>query len=458
MKNYSAEKMVERFLKSRIIEDWQHGELLIFFRNIDIRTMNHVDKQRLRLLLDRKLINLFDRYSSAKFSQPHTLEHYKILHGDDIGQQLYCERNKNLSVVLKKHSATERFLKRKKESIIVPITPNIVNELSLAFNYLDANYSCSKQYEVTKTLIAFINNNLTDYVDRLIKLRDLPDGILESFIIRYGAVAGLQLYKETNFKKRTSLKNTLEYWINKGYDEHMAKIKQSEIQTIYSKKSSAKIKGKTGTTCRSVKFWVDKGFSTSESNARVYSIQSTGSLENFKKRHGEEKGFKLWKMRQVKWQTTLNNNPNIVDIKRRRFLKFGQASAESLVYFNPLNDFCKNIQINTFLGINDNSEYFIHNNKKMYFYDFTCPSIKLMIEYHGYPWHINPNIMTEEQLRDWKNPFQLEVTAEMQIAADTHKENVARGAGFDYHIIWPNQDVHDTVEYFKKIISDKLNQ
>jgi very-short-patch-repair endonuclease len=170
-------------------------------------------------------------------------------------------------------------------------------------------------------------------------------------------------------------------------------------------------------------------------------------------------------------KNTLSVNPNLYKENWKRahdkFIKevgtdprlhtFGKASMESLQVFDEVEKFCleNGIDINDiFIGKDEKKEYFIQTKKKIYFYDFTIKSLKLIIEFHGTAFHVNPNDPDKE---NWRNPFTNENWKE-NLYKTKIKNNAALRRGFKILEIWSDEEVKTNVEKCIKFINEnKIN-
>jgi hypothetical protein len=125
------------------------------------------------------------------------------------------------------------------------------------------------------------------------------------------------------------------------------------------------------------------------------------------------------------------------------------VSKESLVFFKPLYKFCRKLGIqrkDIYFGIKGSKEFFIRDNSLPinggYFYDFTIPSLNMVVEYHGTFWHPkNPSL--------WKNPFLSYDEAKIK---DGYKQLIAENFGFSYFIVWSDDNKLEKFAYLREII------
>ena len=134
---------------------------------------------------------------------------------------------------------------------------------------------------------------------------------------------------------------------------------------------------------------------------------------------------------------------------------FGKSSKESLEVFLPLLEWCKSIGIENediYLGVDEKKEFFISSNKKIYFYDFTIKSKKIIIEFHGVCFHAN---IEDPLLEDWRNPFTNETWKE-NLKKTKLKNNTAIQKGFKLLEIWSDIPYDENLESCKKFIIDNI--
>jgi hypothetical protein len=109
----------------------------------------------------------------------------------------------------------------------------------------------------------------------------------------------------------------------------------------------------------------------------------------------------------------------------------GRASKESLIIFAPLLSLLNSKNIQYYLGVENNREWFIYDNytERPYFYDLTIPSKSLIIEYHGEAYHPNP-VWSSEKLATWTCLFSNK-SADEVFTSDSYKRKIAEDAGWN---------------------------
>jgi very-short-patch-repair endonuclease len=271
-----------------------------------------------------------------------------------------------------------------------------------------------------------------------------------------------------------------EYWLIRGYTEEEAIEKISKIQTVNAKKSANRPieeKRKASKWCK--EYWLIRGYTEEEAIEKISKIQDTNSLERYIRVYGKHKGPIKFRERQEKWLKTLyDKSPEeIIEFhksqgKTRNELieKWGEKRAEEIIksrcnglggcsnesYTRVLNDLIDLIKINTNINCEElyhgkgvNKEYSLYNKnkKKLYFYDFTIPKKRIILEYHGETFHPNPK-MNDEEFKKWKQPFS-NLPADICLSKDLTKQSYAEQQGFNVFVIYSsftNEEISDIID------------
>jgi hypothetical protein len=93
------------------------------------------------------------------------------------------------------------------------------------------------------------------------------------------------------------------------YDNLTDEEKEILIQTCKNKVKNTKKKEPWRKGNNNIEYFLHKGYSEEEAKKLLKERQTTFNLEKCIEKHGEEKGRKVWKDRQEKWQNTLNSKP-----------------------------------------------------------------------------------------------------------------------------------------------------
>lgn len=288
---------------------------------------------------------------------------------------------------------------------------------------------------------------------------------------------------EAKYKIKSFRKINIEYWLERGYSLEESKIKVSEFQREQSLKFKAKREKDFSQYAKCynnrIEYWLDKGYSLEEALEKLTKRQSTFSLEKCIKKYGETEGLVKFYKRQEKWQKSLYENKTddeIIEMHKKcdcvsidffirkgytfeeaevknkeaiikRFVKCSKASKQSLEIFLPLYNKLLNMgisQSDIFFGYKNKKEWYIYSNehKRIFFYDFTIRSKKIIIEFQGSKFHYNKNIHDNS----WRCLYS-HTTPEESIKLDNMKKKLAEDRGFTVIYIWDNElkDINETI-------------
>jgi hypothetical protein len=289
---------------------------------------------------------------------------------------------------------------------------------------------------------------------------------LEYYIGKYGE-DGEKLHKK--HIEKISYSNSLDRYINE-FGEKEGKIIFNEISSNKDSMSYNYFLKKNNNNNKLTLF---------EYNKRLESVNV--SVENWIKKYGYEKAIQKNKERVKKSKETFSKNPNKEKIFKSRgitienlYNKYGdmdvakkkyndwltkitvpltKASKESLTIFNPLID--KLIELNIkhndiYIGSDNKDEYFIRDDNKIFFYDFTIRSKKIIIEYNGVLFH------PKNENSNWTNPFNKNITTKEAYNKQQYKINLAKNKGFSILEIWSDDDkefnINKCLEFIKNNI------
>lgn len=292
-----------------------------------------------------------------------------------------------------------------------------------------------------KTLCAWIKYDRRDWVALWAQKEKLYNGTLEFHHLMYGIAEGNSRYLSLNTRKTAKFDHT------------------SATQRTRANINADKIRGKTGVTGRSPQFWIGKGFSAEEAQAKVKAIQATNTIEAYVMKYGEVDGKTRFNNRIKQWTITMSSEKigrkrslglwryierhgeeegrkKYIAMRKKRNVtfEFGKASKESLIAFSPILKYCDENKLDYFVGVEGNKEWFISNESKTYFYDLTIPSLSVIIEYNGTAFHPS-NALTNTELNEWKQLFTNKSSREV-LAEDSHKKDIAIRNGWDIHYIY----------------------
>jgi len=237
----------------------------------------------------------------------------------------------------------------------------------------------------------------------------------EYFIDKYGEEKGLKKWLERTNTKENFIKR---YGINEGikkWNKHINNIKKSKENFI-------RVHG------------LEEG--TKRWDTFKKSVAKT--KDNFIRVHGLEEGTK-------RWENYKNSNAGY------------RASKQSLAFFEPLTKHLINKGINSediWFGSNDSMEFKIETKDKLYSYDYTILSKKIIIEFNGN--HVHPSKeLLGEKWNDWKCAWSGE-SADEKHSQDMKKLKIAENEGFTVIEIWDFEDRNEALEKCLKLVEERI--
>lgn len=328
----------------------------------------------------------------------------------------------------------------------IPYSGNFKFEVSTRYCY-----KCNKELEVGFRQNEFIVKTCTCSADN--KNFATKEKLTTIFSSSYAD----EILEKFNNCKTRKLPNRISYWTERGYTEKEAEEKISTVQTKRSEKSPATKKGARGYSPRTKEYWINKGYTENEASEKVSQVQVTNGIDWYVSRYGSSEGKLRYEKRIKQWllsyKKTLEDDPTI---NERKLVSFCNASKESLKIFLPLFGKYKN-DITIYLGIEGNNEYFLRNGKTIYFYDFTIPELKIIVEYNGSKFHPNVQHLTEAELKSWKSLFSNE-SAELVLAKDEAKRKVAEHNGYTVITVWDTDNINESIEKINNLIKERLDE
>lgn len=234
------------------------------------------------------------------------------------------------------------------------------------------NIIISNEKEFIVLLNKIINNLKDGYVPK-----ELSDYYQSN---KNNTISGIKKFKmklKSFFYNKTILNS--EYWISRGWDSEEAIVKIKKRQSDRSKvrhKKLKELKKRNISEWKSnfntnIEFYIKRGYTKEEAEEKLTQRQRTFSKQICIEKHGKEKGLKVWKERQSKWISTLNNSDRFNHKK----------DSSSVVYYQQkygkdwiLKCIDKNFHCNKFLIINaiintndiDSFCDYIYENKNIY--------------------------------------------------------------------------------------------
>lgn len=279
-----------------------------------------------------------------------------------------------------------------------------------------------------------------------IKFRDSDKEYINSIIktdVTYNRTSLFEEFLSKIFKYKTMIE--LNYWLVRGWNNEDAIKKIKEIQSARLKRMHQNRKQTSNwrekyNTC--LEYWLKQGYSYDDAKIKLKERQSTFSKDKCIQKYGND-GINIFNQRQEKWLNTLYSNMNDAErlaFEESKMLKFGKASKASLDVFLKVIEYFKLKNEEYYLGVEGNKEYCILNKEKdiVFFYDFTIPKYKCIIEFNGLSWHPNGE--------SWEPLYFVENTKEELLLKNDLKIKTAKENGYDVLEIWDNHSIEDNVK------------
>lgn len=173
-----------------------------------------------------------------------------------------------------------------------------------------------------------------------------------------------------------------------------------------------------------IQYWINKGFSKSESEEKVKERQNTFTIEKCIKKYGEVEGNRIFKERQDKWKEKLNKS----------FYENGDGRSPQSKFANEIKESICNI-LN--IEVPKKEKWICSQDGKLRCsYDFTYG--KKIIEFNGDFWHMNPVKYKSDYFNKRTNK-----TAQQKWKEDKEKIDLAKNNGYQVLIIWETDYVRD---------------
>lgn len=343
-----------------------------------------------------------------------------------------------------------------------------------------------------------------------------PYQVFPKFNARMKYVNLYKMYCETNDMKMAAFRRCVEYfieahdfrnwrermrWIGEHYSDKAVTLAK---MTAYYGEVEGKIRWKTYCDKQSVTNtfeYKQKKYGMTEEEFKAYNQSRAVTLKNCIKKHGEEEGTRIFKEYCIKQKDAgcslsyfqekygeIEGKQKYLDVNSQKALtlenyvrKYGDEEGKERYknvlgskYFskiamsmfeeilNKLPEYMKLMPI--YFANETCTEYYMpdHNNSKLYFYDFTIPTIKYCIEFNGDFWHCNPSKYNE---CDIVNIFGEDYKVSEIWEKDKRKIDFIRSQGFECDVIWESdyrsnseKIISECVEKIKQKFKDLVNK
>lgn len=301
------------------------------------------------------------------------------------------------------------------------------------------------------TLVGFIKRYGEE--EGTIRYESFKDKSLQSlpkYVERYGNEEGPIKYKLMVESKTKNFKGRKKYWIEQGYSQEEATLLVSKSQNTTSLISFIERDGEEEGTRKYLQLNAIKSFAASlagfiqkygETEGRIkynHSCKSRGcTLENCIRLYG-------------------NNGAEIYNERKARMMEnLTTYSKESIKYFIPLYKRLRKCGIkkdDIFWGIHPQGEYFLRDQENIYFFDFTIPKLKIIIEYNGQVFH------PKEHQHDFISPYG--ILYEDAWNKDILKKELAINHDYTYIVIFSDElpTIDQLFNQLTGLLHDKLKK
>lgn len=306
---------------------------------------------------------------------------------------------------------------------------------------------------------------------------------LDSFVRRFGEINGKERYDNYVKKWKSSIskldkkelyknwKNTPENYINKinpetgksyTYEEAELKIKgdlSKGFKRVWSEyRKGIRPKTFVNTT---LEYYEYRGMTSDQAVMALKERQATFTLEKCIHKYGLESGTERFNRRNKQWLETLDSKSDeekktIMLSKTRNFCRY---SKESMDFFNSVLERLGNSVSSSYDIFMGKREMVLWNyvDKKPYFFDFSIPYLKIIIEYNGSVFHPDPQKLTEEQFINWRCPF-TKLTGSEKYKRDKEKLDFAKSLGYEILVVWDHEESEKKIEKCINLIKQKQNE
>jgi G:T-mismatch repair DNA endonuclease (very short patch repair protein) len=266
--------------------------------------------------------------------------------------------------------------------------------------------------------------------------------------IRYGDDRAAEYANKLQQRPRPEVWSILtkKYWTGRGYSDDEAESIISKIQTENVRKRTKASYSNWSLKCRhSIDYWTNLGYNEEEAVVLREPYLVRNSLDAMISRYGESEGLEKYTQWIEKYKNSMKAN-----FGNRR--TGGFVSTESKKFFVPIYKKLRRMGFQReeiYFGISGSREFFLRKKGQKNagrFVDFCVPSIKLIIEYHGTFWH-------PKSVDEWKNPF---IDYDIAIKSDNEVEQLSLDRGFDYVVVWSDDDLNQKSKEIVSIIERKL--
>lgn len=275
-----------------------------------------------------------------------------------------------------------------------------------------------------------------------------------------------ECYKHYDIEKTPMSKLQKNFWISRGFgDDEANSIIKNEQKINNSKRSKESFSKLKYTSKLSRLYWINKGYSKDETDEILKNLQGRGRNFYLKQGLDEKVITDKLKKRNIKWQKSLQNSikkdPSINKRKGKTYQQlvelYGSGKADEIVKSRvyrggAVSNVGKNccVDIINCLKLDESeclfgsNELIIKHQNSFYKYDFNYR--KIIVEFNGDFWHMNPKIYSEDDI----NPLSGKVAKNIW-KFDDHKKSIVEKMGYRVIVIWESDWITNKEKYLKEI-------
>lgn len=222
-----------------------------------------------------------------------------------------------------------------------------------------------------------------------------------------------------------------------------------------------------------LEYWTKKGFSEEEANIKREEFRFKNTVEHIMKSKNvsKDEAKKIQQEINSKWQTTLNENENIVEINKSKGRTFaqlveshGETKASEIIqkrltsskhgkqfYSDSSKRFfdrvIEELELSEKTLKRGNEEICLLDRElqKHYYYDFCDTKNSLIIEFNGIMFHPKSDV----DYKVWKQLYTGK-DAKTVNSEDNRKAEIAKKKGFKVITVWEDDDFETNIEKIRK--------
>lgn len=193
----------------------------------------------------------------------------------------------------------------------------------------------------------------------------------------------------------TKIERQMKSPFSKKFIKYDQNLTEKELEKIVSDFAKSALSNRISDT--TLEYWLNKGYSEEVAKEKLSERQRTFSLEICIEKYGEKKGIDIWKKRQEKWVNNLTIS-NYSKISQELFIAVYEKLLEN--NFNEKVYFAKLDRNNNIHDTNKNYEFRLKLKDRIVLPDFFIPKLKLIIEFDGTYFHDSPERKKLDKERD----------------------------------------------------------